>query len=33
MIKALVLELLHEKINLGSDHVHLFKLMNLTGVG
>jgi hypothetical protein len=32
MIKAWVLKLLH-KINLGSEHIHLFKLVNLTGVG
>jgi hypothetical protein len=32
MIKAWVLKLLH-KINLGSEHVHLFKLVNLAGVG
>jgi hypothetical protein len=29
MIEARVLELLHEKINLGGEHVHLFKLVNL----
>jgi hypothetical protein len=33
MIEARVLKLLHKKINLGSEHVHLFKLMNLVGVG
>jgi hypothetical protein len=33
MIKAQVLKLLHEKINLGSEHIHLFKLVNLPGVG
>jgi hypothetical protein len=33
MIKARVLKLLHKKINLDSEHVHLFKLMNLVGVG
>jgi hypothetical protein len=33
MIKAWVLELLHEKINLGGEHVHLFKLVNLAGAG
>jgi hypothetical protein len=32
MIKARVLKLLHKKINLGGEHVHLFKLVNLTGV-
>jgi hypothetical protein len=31
MIKAWVLELPHEKINLGGEHVHLFKLVNLAG--
>jgi hypothetical protein len=31
MIEARVLKLLHKKINLGSEHVHLFKLVNLTG--
>jgi hypothetical protein len=31
MIKAKVLKLLHEKINLGGEHVHLFKLVNLVG--
>jgi hypothetical protein len=33
MIEAQVLKLLHTKINLGGDHVHLFKLVNLVGVG
>jgi hypothetical protein len=33
MIKAWVLMLLHKKINLGGEHVHLFKLVNLMGVG
>jgi hypothetical protein len=33
MIKARVLKLLHKKINLGGKHVHLFKLVNLAGVG
>jgi hypothetical protein len=33
MIKAWVLKLLHKKINLGSEHVHLFKLVKLVGVG
>jgi hypothetical protein len=28
-----VLKLLHKKINLGGEHVHLFKLVNLAGVG
>jgi hypothetical protein len=31
MIEARVLELLHKKINLGGEHVHLFKLVNLAG--
>jgi hypothetical protein len=31
MIKAQVLKLLHKKINLGGEHVHLFKLVNLVG--
>jgi hypothetical protein len=33
MIEARVLKLLHNKINLGSEHVHLFKLVNLAGAG
>jgi hypothetical protein len=33
MIEAQVLKLLHKKINHGSEHVHLFKLVNLVGVG
>jgi hypothetical protein len=33
MTKARVLKLLHKKINLGSEHVHLFKFVNLVGVG
>jgi hypothetical protein len=33
MIKARVLELRYKKINLGSEHVHLFNLVNLMGVG
>jgi hypothetical protein len=33
MIKAQVLKLLHKKINLGSEHLHLFKLVNLVGAG
>jgi hypothetical protein len=33
MIKARVLKILHKKINIGSDYVHLFKLVNLTGTG
>jgi hypothetical protein len=33
MVEAQVLKLLHKKINLGGEHVHLFKLVNLMGVG
>jgi hypothetical protein len=33
MIEAHVLKLLHKKINLGGEHVHLFKLVNLAGAG
>jgi hypothetical protein len=33
MIKAQVLKLFHRKINLGGEHVHLFKLVNLVGAG
>jgi hypothetical protein len=33
MIEAHVLKLLHKKINLGSEHVHLFKPVNLVGAG
>jgi hypothetical protein len=33
MLKARVLKLLHKKINLGGEHVHLFKLVNLAEVG
>jgi hypothetical protein len=33
MIESRVLKLLHKKIDLGSEHVHLFKLVNLAGVG
>jgi hypothetical protein len=33
MIEARVLKHLHKNINLGSEHVHLFKLVNLAGVG
>jgi hypothetical protein len=32
MTEAQVLKLLHKKINLGGEHVHLFKLVNLAGV-
>jgi hypothetical protein len=31
MIEAWVLKLLHKKINLGGEHVHIFKLVNLVG--
>jgi hypothetical protein len=33
MIEARVLKLLHKKINLGSEHVHLFKLVSLECAG
>jgi hypothetical protein len=33
MIEARVLKLLHKKINLGGEHVHLFNLVNLAGAG
>jgi hypothetical protein len=33
MIKARVVKLLHKKINLGIQHVHLFKMVNLAGGG
>jgi hypothetical protein len=33
MIEARVLKLLHKKINLGGEHVHLFRLVNLAGAG
>jgi hypothetical protein len=33
MIEARVLKLLHKKIHLGGEHVHLFKLVNLPGAG
>jgi hypothetical protein len=33
MIETRVLKLLYKKINLGGEHVHLFKLVNLAGVG
>jgi hypothetical protein len=33
MIEAQVLKLLHKKINLGGEHGHHFKLVNLMGVG
>jgi hypothetical protein len=33
MIEARVLKLLHKKITLGGEHVHIFKLVNLVDVG
>jgi hypothetical protein len=33
MIEARVLKLLHKKINLGGEHVHFFKLVNLEATG
>jgi hypothetical protein len=33
MIEARILKLLHKKINLASEHVHPFKLVNLAGAG
>jgi hypothetical protein len=33
MIEAWVLKLLHKKINFDSEHVHLFKLVNIAGLG
>jgi hypothetical protein len=33
MIETRVLKLLHKKTNLSGEHVHLFKLVNLAGVG
>jgi hypothetical protein len=33
MIEARVLKLLHKKIDLGGEHVHFFKLVNLAGAG
>jgi hypothetical protein len=33
MIEARVLKLLHKNMNLGGEHVHLFKLVNLPGAG
>jgi hypothetical protein len=33
MIETRVFKLLHKKINLGGEHVHLFKLVNLAGAG
>jgi hypothetical protein len=33
MIEARVLKLLDKKINLGGEHIHHFKLVNLAGAG
>jgi hypothetical protein len=33
MIEAQVLKLLHKKINIGGEHVQVFKLVNLAGAG
>jgi hypothetical protein len=33
LIKARIFKFLHEKINLGGEHIHLFKLVNLVGAG
>jgi hypothetical protein len=33
MIEARVFKLFHKKFNLGSEHVHLFKVVNLAGKG
>jgi hypothetical protein len=33
ILRARVLKLLHKKINLGGEYVHLFKLVNLVGAG
>jgi hypothetical protein len=33
MIEARIFKLLHKKSNLGSEHVHLFKSVNLAGAG
>jgi hypothetical protein len=33
MIEVRVLKLFHKKINLGDEHFHLFKMVNLAGVG
>jgi hypothetical protein len=33
MIESWVLKLLHKKTNLGGEHVHIFKLVNLAGAG
>jgi hypothetical protein len=33
MIEARILKLLHKKINLDGEHIHLFKLVNFAGAG
>jgi hypothetical protein len=33
VIETQIFEFLHEKINLGVEHIHLFKPVNLTGAG
>jgi hypothetical protein len=33
VIEAQIFKFLHEKINLGGEHVHLFKMVNLVGAG
>jgi hypothetical protein len=33
VIEAQIFKFLHDKINLGGEHIHLFKLVNLAGAG
>jgi hypothetical protein len=33
VMEAQIFKFLHEKINLGGEHIHLFKLVNLMGAG
>jgi hypothetical protein len=33
VIEARIFKFLHEKINIGGEHIHLFKLVNLASVG
>jgi hypothetical protein len=33
VIGTRIFKFLHEKINLGGEHIHLFKMVDLTGVG
>jgi hypothetical protein len=33
VIEAWIFKFLHEKINLGGEHIHQFKLVNLAGAG